>query len=430
MLLIYQLSIFLYNFLIKIASNFNQKAKKIYLGRKKNFAILEKNKSQYFDNQNVAWFHCASLGEFEQARPVLEGFKQNYPDFKILLTFFSPSGYEVQKSYACADVVVYLPSDSKENAQKLLQIAQPRIVFFAKYEFWHFYLSEIKKQNIPCILFSAIFREKQVFFRFYGGFYRKMLNCFSAIFVQNNHSKTLLATILDEDKMQNVFVGGDTRFDRVKAICEAKKEIIIAEKFKNNQPLLIIGSSWDEDLTVLVPFINDFQKQFSLKIIIAPHEINQQKIKELRQKINKKTTLFSENSTENSQNDNLENIQKNDVLIIDNVGMLSSLYAYADFAFVGGGFKQGLHNILEAATFGLPIFFGNKAYQKYQEATDLITQKGAFAVVNNKDFERQFLEIYQNKVAHEQAQKACLGYVNANLGATQLILEKIKKELF
>ncbi len=428
MLLIYQLGIFCYDFLIKVASNFHQKAKKIYLGRKETFVILEKNKSQHFDNQNVVWFHCASLGEFEQARPVLEGFKQNHSSFKILLTFFSSSGYEVQKNYACADVVVYLPSDNKENAQRILQIVQPKIVFFAKYEFWHFYLSEIKKQNIPCVLFSAIFREKQVFFRFYGGFYRKMLENFSTIFVQNNHSKTLLTTILTENQLKNVFVGGDTRFDRVKAICEAKKEIILAEKFKNNQPLLIIGSSWDEDLAVLVPFINNFV--LPLKIIIAPHEINQQKIKELRQKINKKTTLFSENNQNNNQNDNLENIQKNDVLIIDNVGMLSSLYAYADFAFVGGGFKQGLHNILEAATFGLPIFFGNKAYQKYQEATDLITQKGAFAVANNKDFERQFLEIYQNKVAHEQAQKACLEYVNANLGATKLILEKIKKELF
>ncbi len=420
MILIYQLGIFCYNFLIKIASNFNQKAKKIYLGRKETFVILEKNKLEYFEKQSVIWFHCASLGEFEQARPVLEGFKKNYLDFKILLTFFSPSGYEIQKNYPCADVVVYLPSDNKENAQKLLQIVKPKIVFFAKYEFWHFYLSEIKKQNIPCVLFSAIFRENQVFFRFYGGFYRKMLDCFSSIFVQNNHSKILLTTILSENQLKNVFVGGDTRFDRVKAICEAKKEIIIAEKFKNKQPLLIIGSSWDEDLAVLVPFMNNFA--LPLKIIIAPHEINQQKIKELRQKINKKTTPFSENFSENTS----ENISENDILIIDNVGMLSSLYAYADFAFVGGGFKQGLHNILEAATFGLPIFFGNKKYQKYQEATDLITQKGAFAVANTQDFERQFLEIYQNKVAHEQAQKACLEYVNANLGATKLILEKIK----
>ncbi len=420
MILIYQLGIFCYNFLIKIASKFNQKAKKIYLGRKGTFSVLQENKSQHFDNQNVVWFHCASLGEFEQARPVLEGFKKNYPYFKILLTFFSPSGYEVQKNYAYADVVVYLPSDSKENAQKLLQLVQPKIVFFAKYEFWHFYLSEIKRQQIPCILFSAIFREKQVFFRFYGSFYRKMLDNFSSIFVQNNHSKILLTTILTENQLKNVFVGGDTRFDRVKAICEAKKEIIIAEKFKNKQPLLIIGSSWDEDLTVLVPFINNFV--LPLKIIIAPHEINQQKIKELRQKINKKTTLFSENN----QNNSLENIHENDVLIIDNVGMLSSLYAYADFAFVGGGFKQGLHNILEAATFGLPIFFGNKEYQKYQEATDLITQKGAFAVADNKDFEKQFSAIYQNKTVYEQAQKVCLGYVNANLGATKLILEKIK----
>ena len=416
MLLIYQLGIFCYDFLIKIASDFHQKAKKIYLGRKETFVILERNKLQYFEKQSIVWFHCASLGEFEQARPVLEGFKQNHPNFKILLTFFSPSGYEVQKNYAYADIVVYLPSDNKENAERLLQIVQPKIVFFAKYEFWHFYLSEIKKQNIPCVLFSAIFRENQVFFRFYGGFYRKILENFSAIFVQNNHSKALLTTILSENQLKNVFVGGDTRFDRVKAICENKKEIIIAEKFKNNQPLLIIGSSWDEDLAVLVPFINNFV--LPLKIIIAPHEINQQKIKELRQKINKKSTLFSENTSENTS--------ENDILIIDNVGMLSSLYAYADFAFVGGGFKQGLHNILEAATFGLPIFFGNKKYQKYQEATDLITQKGAFAVANTQDFEKQFLEIYQNKAAHEQAQKACLEYVNANLGATKLILEKIK----
>ena len=242
--------------------------------------------------------------------------------------------------------------------------------------------------------------------------------------LENNHSKELLTTILSENQLKNVFVGGDTRFDRVKAICEAKKEIILAENFKNKQPLLIVGSSWDEDLAVLVPFINDFV--FPLKIIIAPHEINQQKIKELRQKINKKTTLFSENNQNDNQNNSLENIHKFDVLIIDNVGMLSSLYAYADFAFVGGAFKQGLHNILEAATFGLPIFFGNQKYQKYQEATDLIVQKGAFAVANNKDFETQFSALYQNKIAYEQAQKACLHYVNANLGATKLIFEKIK----
>ncbi|WP_338873108.1 glycosyltransferase N-terminal domain-containing protein [Spirosoma sp. SC4-14] len=408
----YNAGIVAYQILLRLVAPFNTKARQWVAGRQ-HWATALRNKLT--DNeQPVVWFHAASLGEFEQGRPVIEAFREAYPTHKILLTFFSPSGYEVRKNYEGADYVVYLPADTPANAQEFVALVQPQMAFFIKYEFWYNYLRALKAANVPIVSFSAIFRPDQLFFKPYGGFYKNMLTYFDHILVQNAESVQLLNHI----GLTNVTLAGDTRFDRVAQVASARKAIPTAWLFKAQQPVLVVGSAWPEDMSVLIPFINQFTQ--NLKVIIAPHEIQDAAIEKWRAELAKKTIRFSETQVPSFDQSQLRSA---DCLFIDNVGMLSSLYQYGEFAYIGGAFKQGLHNILEAATFGMPLFFGPD-YQKFQEATDLVNEGAAFPIGSVADLNEAFSKQYANRSEAEQISR---NYVQRNIGATAQVMEVVKK---
>jgi 3-deoxy-D-manno-octulosonic-acid transferase len=413
---LYNLSIYTYVSLLKLVAPFNKKAKLWVEGREK---IFNKIKSDAERRQlrsrsaRVAWFHCASLGEFEQGRPVIEAFRKQYPDYKIVLTFFSPSGYEIRKNYSGADYIYYLPVDTPENARNFVKIVEPDIAFFVKYEFWKNYLAQLNKCKIPVISFSAIFRPNQVFFKFYGGFYRDLLHRFNHILVQNESSLQLLKSI----NIANATLAGDTRFDRVKQIVDNRKDIPVVEQFKNGHQIFIIGSAWQTDMDVLIPLINELKDD--TKFIVAPHEIHDAEIAIWRKQLTARSVLFSDT-------DEVKDLESYDVLFIDNIGMLSSLYQYAEYAFIGGSFGKGLHNILEAATFGMPVFFGNQAYQKFQEANDLIHLGGAFPVENMEELKTLYQGLKTHEKKRAKAADICSKYVLDNVGATQKIMEAVE----
>jgi 3-deoxy-D-manno-octulosonic-acid transferase len=413
---LYNLSIYLYVLLLKLISPFNKKAKLWVDGRDKLFNKIKldaERRQLRSRNTKVAWFHCASLGEFEQGRPVLEAFRKQYPEYKIVLTFFSPSGYEIRKNYSGADYIYYLPADTPENAKEFVKIVQPAIAFFVKYEFWKNYLTELNKCKVPVILFSAIFRPTQVFFKFYGGFYRRLLHQFNHILVQNEDSLELLRSI----GIENATLAGDTRFDRVKQIVDNRKDIPVVKEFKNGHQVFIIGSVWQSDMDVLIPIINELND--GTRFIVAPHEIHDAEIDIWRKQIKAKSVLFSDT-------DEVKDLASYDVLFIDNIGMLSSLYQYAEYAFIGGSFGKGLHNILEAATFGMPIFFGNKSYHKFQEANELIQAGGAFPVENNEELKVLYQALKANEKKRAETAAICSDYVMNNVGATQKIMEVVE----
>lgn len=410
---IYNLSIQLYVLIIKALSPFNKKASLWTAGRKDIFKKLEDKFSN--NTQDVAWFHCASLGEFEQARPVIEAFKNKYPNYRILLTFFSPSGYEIRKNYSGADDIFYLPADTKSNAIQFLTITNPKVILFVKYEFWFHYLNEAKKRAIPTLLFSAIFRKQQPFFSKHTSFYRNILSSFTWLFVQDNISVELLKTI----GYFNSSAIGDTRFDRVQQICANKKELPIALSFKNEKKTIIIGSAWDADMKVLIPFINN-PELANTQFIIAPHEINEKEIQQWIQKINGKCILYSE-ATE-------QNCKDKQVLIINNIGMLSSLYQYGEFAWIGGAFGKGLHNILEAATYGMPIYFGTN-YKKFKEASDLLKEGAAFSVKTTDELSTLILPLLENEEARKPLAKISEQFVIKNTGATNAIMNYLSQHL-
>ncbi len=360
----------------------------------------------------IAWFHAASLGEFEQGRPVIEAFRQRYPGYKILLTFFSPSGYEVRKNYTGADFIFYLPFDTPENARQFVQLVNPSIAFFIKYEFWYNYLRELKNRQVPILSFSAIFRADQIFFKPYGGFYRSFLRYFDHILVQNQESVDLLQRI----GVTNVTLAGDTRFDRVQQVADARREIPVARAFKADQPLLVVGSAWQADMDVLIPFLNRFDQP--LKVIVAPHEIHDDEIERWRSQLPGPTVRFSEAANHSS-------LQPFNQLIIDNIGMLSSLYQYGEFAYIGGAFGKGLHNILEAATFRMPLFFGPN-YGKFQEAVDLTKAGAAFPVPDSAALETVFRRLYADSDALATASAISGDYVTRNTGATSKVMEVVK----
>ncbi len=410
-----------------MVSPFNKKAKLWIDGRKRvlssEFLVLSSDNQEPRTKNSeprtikTAWFHCASLGEFEQGRPVIEKFKETFPEYKIVLTFFSPSGYEVRKNYAGADFICYLPSDTPSNARNFIEKINPSIAFFVKYEFWYNYLRILHEKQIPVISFSAIFRPNQVFFKWYGAFYRNILTYFDHIFVQNQFSLELLQNI----GIENVTVGGDTRFDRVAEIVRKSRRHIVVESFRADKPLLIIGSCWQEDFDVIVPFLNNFTKE--LKVIIAPHEINGQQIENWIKVLNGNTLKYSDIGEVEFD---YENPFLHKILIIDNIGMLSDLYREADFAWIGGGYGSGLHNILEAATFGLPIFFGNKNYRKFQEAIDLERLTGAKAISNTEEFALEFEKVYNDLGLRKQKSDIIKKYVEENLGGTDKIIKYVK----
>lgn len=417
---------------IKIAAPFNEKANLFKKGRK-NWKIdlqnaFEKNKKP------VAWFHCASLGEFEQGRPLIEAFKENYPNYKILLTFFSPSGYEIRKNYEKADVIMYLPLDTQKNAEFFIETVKPKIVFFVKYEFWHHFIAETSKQNIPLFSVSTIFRKDQHFFKGNNqsktqkesNFSVKMLERFTHFFVQNELSKQLLNSI----NIQNVSITGDTRFDRVASIVSQRKELPILEKFVGQSKLLVVGSSWQEDIEVIAPAFKKLIEEYNsendkIKLTIASHNIAESDL----QKIEKAFDFLSSmrySKVDLNDTQSIENLQKADLLLIDNIGLLSSIYSYGDVAYIGGSFGKGLHNILEAATFGMPIVFGNKKYHKFQEAIDLVEKKGAFTVSNDKELEKLLKNLFKDDYFREQINEISREYVIQNTGATAQIMDFCK----
>lgn len=406
--LLYQVGLQLFRMLLFLISPFNKKAKLWLNGRKK---LFENTKLQLRPDEKRVWVHAASLGEFEQGRPIIEALKKKYPEQKIVLTFFSPSGYEIQKNYEFADYIFYLPLDTKKNAKKFIGLIRPEYVLFIKYEFWRNFLCTLKEKNIPTYLVSAIFRKDQVFFRWYGGWYRKMLASFKHFFVQNQESQKLL----EELGFKNITVSGDTRFDRVASIASKAKPFPLVEKFCNNKTTLILGSSWKADEEILVDFINDPQNE--LKIIIAPHEIHQTNVERIISRLSKKAQKYSEA--------NEENVKKAAILIIDNIGMLSSIYQYGHIAYIGGGFGSGIHNVLEAATFGLPVLFGPN-YHKFKEAVDLIKLQGAFEVKDKVTVTKQLGKLLSDENYLKAKSKICMEYVAGQKGATTSIINYLK----
>jgi len=407
------LQIFLYNFFlqcyhlgISLAAFFKPKASLWKDGRRNYFADLEK---AFLDNSKpVMWMHCASLGEFEQGRPILEAYKREHPAHRILLTFFSPSGYEIRKNYDQADDVFYLPLDSRKNAKRFIQIVQPQLAIFVKYEFWFHFLTQLKAQSITTILVSAVFLPKQLFFKWYGGLHRQMLHCFQHVFVQDKASKRLLKNNLN---FNAVTIAGDSRVDRVLQIANKNKNLPIVEAFANQKKIFVGGSTWPADENILYDFINNPEADW--KFIIAPHEIGSAHLTSLEQKIKQPSVRYSQSDTVNLVN------QK--VLLIDNIGMLSSLYRYANIAYVGGGFGKSIHNILEPAAFGIPVIFG-PAHHQFTEANILKKEGGGFAINNKLDFVDcvEYLSDFGN---YKKACTASKQFMQQHKGATDVVMK-------
>lgn len=391
---------------IYLASLFNNKARKRKEGEN-HWNSLAKN------NEQLAWFHCASLGEFEQGRPVLETFKKEFPAYKILLTFFSPSGYEVRKEYPKADFVTYLPLDSKSNARAFVDHFQPSIAFFVKYEFWRNFALELQNRNIPLISFSTIFRPSQVYFQAWGKPFRATLHAFSYFFVQNRESGALLSSIA----LENYNVSGDTRYDRVMFTKKSSKTIPKLDDFQNGLDTIVVGSAWAEDMELLIPLINDehfANKQF----IIAPHDINHKEIEKWSKEIKQEVQLFS----------TFDRSKKSNILFIDNVGMLSMIYQYANLAYIGGAFGKGLHNILEAAVFEIPVLFGNKNFKKFQEANDLIALETAFPIESKENLKETLLKL-ENEEVRSAIRFKNVKFIQEQLGASDKIIDYCQRIL-
>lgn len=400
------------DFILKIVALFSKKIKLFVEGRKSVFKILA-NKIQYYDK--TIWFHAASLGEYEQGLPVMERMKSRFPNHLIVLTFFSPSGYEVRKNNTIADVTVYLPLDTQSNVVQFMKLVRPDMAFFIKYEYWPNYLNALQNKEIPTYLISGIFREKQVFFKCYGGFYRKALDAFDHFFVQNSSSKELLLQL----GKTNVTVSGDTRFDRVAAILNQNNELDFIEEFKNNILTVVVGSSWPKDETLLANYINSSN---NVKFIIAPHNINKDQIANLKSQISKKTILFS---SINFNDLGASKLPEFDVLIIDTIGILTKIYRYADMAYVGGGFgNSGIHNILEPATFGVPIIIGPN-YSHFAEATALVKMEGCISISNQEELNEAFDQLIRNEATRLEKGAICSTFVEMNQNATTTIMNYI-----
>lgn len=405
----------LYNIVIRclqclywIASLFDTKARAFVTGRR---GLFQKLSLFSQSNPHPIWVHCASLGEFEQGRPVMEAFRKSLPSTKILLTFFSPSGYEVRKNFPGADGIFYLPFDTPSLARRFVEMTQPQLAIFIKYEFWFNYSQELKKRNIPSISVSCIFRKDQFFFKSYGSIARRILQNFSHFFVQNQESVALLRSI----GIRNATLAGDTRFDRVYQITQQGQDIPVAKQFKDGQKVFVIGSCWPEDFDLLAAFINENKH---LKFILAPHEIKEEFLSEIEKSLEVRTVRFSKAG---------DRVAEAQVLLIDNIGMLSRLYRYGEFAYIGGALGKGLHNILEAACYGVPIFFGNKNYEKFQEAVELIMRGGAFEVGSYPELKAKYEMLNNHPENFLLACEVTQQYVKENLGATRKIMEYCQK---
>ncbi|WFB65440.1 glycosyltransferase N-terminal domain-containing protein [Sphingobacterium sp. WM] len=407
---LYDLGILIYGLLLRVFALFNAKAKLLLNGRKD---LLQRIEQTVEKDQEYIWFHFASLGEFEQGRAVMEQIKIRYPNEKIIVTFFSPSGYEIRKNTALADYVFYLPADTPRNSRRFLDLINPKFAVFTKYEYWYHYFKELNKRKIRLLMISAIFREDQVFFKQYGGFFRSILKNVSFFFTQNNESVHMLKWI----GITNAGLAGDTRFDRVVELPKQHKDIPEVQRFVGKDSVLVAGSTWQPDEILLKDLL---EKNKDLKAIIAPHEIHQEHIDQIL-KLFPHALLFSKFNTYTDQQ-----IAASRQLIIDNIGMLSSLYYYGRIAYIGGGFGVGIHNTLEAATYGMPVIFGPK-YEKFQEAIDLLEIGAGFSIANEKELN----EVYQALSNSEKLLKASLAaknYVQQRSGATQIIMKYLETE--
>lgn len=404
-MLIYNLAIVLYEYILAIVALWNRKARLWCEGRK---GIFQRMQQAIAAEDRVVWMHVASLGEFEQGRPILEAIREQYPDRKILLTFFSPSGYEIRKNYAGADYIFYLPSDTPSNVRRFLDIAHPEVAIFVKYEFWLNYLTQLKRRGVRSYLVSAIFRPDAISFRSVGGMWRKALDAFDQMFVQNDESRELLHSI----GFDNVIVAGDTRFDRVAAIARAAKPVDVVARFKGEDRLFVAGSTWGPDEEILLELVNENP---DIKFVIAPHEMDEARIA----KIIATTRGGAVRYTQCSERSDFSGVQ---VLVLDTIGILSSVYGYALWSYIGGGFGVGIHNTLEAATFGLPIAFGPN-YHKFKEARDMVALGAAASVGSADELKSWFGPLRDDEQLLAKVSATAKDYTAKNQGATSLFMK-------
>ena len=414
MYFLYNLVVLSARFILRIIAPFNKKIRLFVDGRKSTFQKIQAGISL---DDKVVWIHVASLGEFEQARPLIEEIKEKNPTYKIVVSFFSPSGYEVQKTYKQADVVCYLPLDTKRNAKKFIELVHPEIAIFVKYEFWPNFIRELRGKQIETILVSGIFRESQAFFKPIGSWMRKSIESFSFFFVQDENSKRLLHSI-NIDKVK-VKVSGDTRFDRVFSIKSQDNKLDFMSDFKQGKLLFVAGSTWKEDEDIIVEYINNC-KIDDVKFVLAPHNMKVDEINNLRKSIQKNTVLYSEK-------DNCD-IANAEVLIVDTIGLLTKIYSYADISYVGGGFATGLHNVLEPATFGLPVIIGPQ-FDKFKEAVDLVQNKGCVVVNNSSEFEKLLEALFLDPLYRSEKGQIAGDYILNNVGATPMIMNYVSGKI-
>ena len=404
-MLIYNLGILLYEWLLRVVALWNSKARQWVDGRRN---IFDRMAERISPSDRVVWMHVASLGEFEQGRPILEAIRKAHPDRKILVTFFSPSGYEIRKNYAGADYIFYLPSDTPYNVRRFLDIAHPEMAIFVKYEFWLNYLSQLAERRVKSYLVSAIFRRNSIFFKSYGGRWRRALDTFDQMFVQNDESRELLHSI----GFDNVIVAGDTRFDRVAEIARAARSVEIVEKFKDDSRLFVAGSTWGPDEDILLPLIN---ANADVKFVIAPHEMDEGRIGRLLRETKGGAVRY----TQCTPQSDFSGVQ---VLVLDMIGILSSVYGYASWSYIGGGFGVGIHNTLEAATFGLPIAFGPK-YEKFKEARDMVALGAARKVESAEELMAWFAPLCNDSELLARVSATAKDYTIKNQGATALFMK-------
>lgn len=415
----YHIILYLYQFGVMVGSLFSKKVRTMWRGERESFSVLREKVDPH---AQYVWFHAASLGEFEQGRPLMEQLRRDYPEYKILLTFFSPSGYEVRKHYEGADIICYLPIDTVTNARRFLRTIRPVMAFFIKYEFWYNYLHILKHRQVPVYSVSSIFRPEQVFFKWYGHEYGRVLKCFTHFFVQNEVSKQLLAKI----GITDVSVTGDTRFDRVLHIKEQAQQLPIVKTFVGDSPTMVVGSSWEPDEEIYLPY---FATHRQWKLIIAPHVIGDSHLQHIEKSAEgRKVLRYTQvqqrlhNSGSPTQDAEIDKaLAEAEILIVDCFGLLSSIYQYADVTYVGGGFGVGIHNVLEAAVWGVPVIFGPNN-QKFQEAQELKEAKGGYEIHGSDEF-RALMERFATDEAYLQKAGQCAGnYVEGRAGATKSIL--------
>ena len=406
----YDLIMSLYAGIIRLVGLRYEKARLWSEGRRDLFSRM---REKIDPRERIIWLHVASLGEFEQGRPLIEALRESHPEYKILLTFFSPSGYEIRKNYAGADYIFYLPIDTRKQVRQFLDIAHPELVIFVKYEFWLNFLTELRRRRIRTFVVSAIFRRNSVFFRFYGGLWRKALKTFEVLFVQNEESKSLLAEL----GYPNTVVAGDTRFDRVAKIAREAKQVPMIERFKGDKSLFIAGSTWGPDEELLLPLMNDNPE---LKFVIAPHEMDEGRIERLMRETRGGAVRY----TQCNETTSFEGKQ---LLILDTVGLLASAYGYASWGYIGGGFGVGIHNTLEAATFGLPIAFGPK-YEKFKEARDLVAIGAARSITTYEELKAWFAPLRDDEKHLTKSSRLARDYTLSHQGATETILKTIFKQ--